>query len=1266
MRFVFKIFLFFVHFLAVNTQCSVKDTDFPANVYSRIETAYYNVAPVCSTITITTSGNGGSIQLDAKNKTKTLIIIGQSSNSLPVPIGNVYIAGFKQLKLYNLAVSSTNFTISNHGGVDIEKCNLFNISGSHSFGPIDTDLNFTDITITKSQGPLILVTMDFKVERCNYIGNSGPFNMDSVYGVSTFRNSEFSNNTGNTYSGAAITSQGNKNHYFYNCTFNYNNATQGDGGAVAIFNGQTWIYDSRFSGNYANQKGGALIARNSLYVYSSTFNGNYGRLGGGAIWADAANGNLEVNSSIFEKNSFNQGGGTAYSSNLASKFYNCTFKSNHQSQLTFFGGAIWHTGKSLNISQSYFEDNWAVNGGAVYSVPGANITGSTFKFNHAYQSGAYEGPVIMDGCLLYGNEAISNSGALGCQGCVVTRTKFIGNSAQSYGGAMTVLSTSFFNKCEFKYNTADMYSVMDARSSVTFNEYVGGFNYAKNGVDLFILGNPYVLVMRNFQLNCDRIQVTESATLDSDRVFKTGTSNSRYTYGDPFLVITSNLTSTGTEGGFTSFNFTSLPDAELMGPPNVSLNGTMPCDSVNVDSNTNTLSFRVPPGTGKAWEVQVGSNTGKLCFYGYPNTFNYLPPLVSVLSYDFYTDYLYFNGTNLGRNSDKVVVSIGSLQCLEVVLIQNSSAFRCKVELAGLQNYQLNVTVDGQAANLFGFSTPKDYGTIISGIVNGTSGSSPISEIYSAISDYFQNNTEPLKINSAVISLVAVNATNNDGVTVLLQLDNVNTTTQFPVPILDQIQLERSENNKSEPAILVLSTYSSSKEIIESKQPNGYNYFSLVYGLDLLDVVGGVVPVQNTSSNVSIIMSLSQGFDPSNLDSIQCLWWNEANERWETEGCYKGVVTETTLECLCNHLTNFTLGTKKVISPKTPQEGSFPIVLVAVACGGALLLIIVAIVIVVVYAKHRKSANHIRLSERRGEEADIELKSIERLGPNAMVMDKEIGRGAYSTVFKAITGGTNIVAVKQLNDNAYKEDFLKEAKILNALHHPNVVQFLKIYESFDGHYCMMLELMSAGSLLSVLKDSDLAKIAKVKIAQDVVAAMKYLEENAIIHTDLSARNVLMKEGPQAKLGDFGKAKQAKLRKAKIPASDKPPVRWSPPEVLNGEFYSHEGDVWSFGVLLYEMCMDGKIPYSDKSNEEVIQHVKGGGKLGIVPPEYSEFYEITQQCLSRSEARPSFSQIFESLSGIIPSDPDNITISHNVSSPRFTVGKSSLYKGEYES
>ena len=114
----------------------------------------------------------------------------------------------------------------------------------------------------------------------------------------------------------------------------------------------------------------------------------------------------------------------------------------------------------------------------------------------------------------------------------------------------------------------------------------------------------------------------------------------------------------------------------------------------------------------------------------------------------------------------------------------------------------------------------------------------------------------------------------------------------------------------------------------------------------------------------------------------------------------------------------------------------------------------------------------------------------------------------------------------------------------------------------------------------------------VKYMVDISMGMHYLSERGLIHRDLAARNILVGEGELCKVADFGLLKELPKddaiyhMKTSVPC----PVRWMSPESVSQRRFSTASDVWSYGILLWEMFKPSKKPYNDFGNMEVVTKV----------------------------------------------------------------------------
>ncbi|KNC50742.1 TKL/RIPK protein kinase [Thecamonas trahens ATCC 50062] len=215
-----------------------------------------------------------------------------------------------------------------------------------------------------------------------------------------------------------------------------------------------------------------------------------------------------------------------------------------------------------------------------------------------------------------------------------------------------------------------------------------------------------------------------------------------------------------------------------------------------------------------------------------------------------------------------------------------------------------------------------------------------------------------------------------------------------------------------------------------------------------------------------------------------------------------------------------------------------------------------------------------------------------------------LGRGAFGVVRRGTWHGFP-VAVKQLHDaesmgQAARAEFVHEAELMAGLRHPNVVRFIGASLDADSP-CLVTELLEGGSLYSLLHTKRSFAVdwpLVVRIASDVAAGMAYLHacEPPVVHRDLKSPNVLLDRSLRAKIADFGLTKAIAETGVHTTAGT---ARWAAPELLRNEAYGHKVDVYSFGVLLWEMCTRS-VPYRELDNNQVIFRALRGGARPTIP------------------------------------------------------------------
>ncbi|KAL1781446.1 tyrosine-protein kinase CSK [Sigmodon hispidus] len=243
-----------------------------------------------------------------------------------------------------------------------------------------------------------------------------------------------------------------------------------------------------------------------------------------------------------------------------------------------------------------------------------------------------------------------------------------------------------------------------------------------------------------------------------------------------------------------------------------------------------------------------------------------------------------------------------------------------------------------------------------------------------------------------------------------------------------------------------------------------------------------------------------------------------------------------------------------------------------------------------------------------------------------------IGKGEFGDVMLGDYRG-NKVAVKCIKNDATAQAFLAEASVMTQLRHSNLVQLLGVIVEEKGGLYIVTEYMAKGSLVDYLRSrgrSVLGGDCLLKFSLDVCEAMEYLEGNNFVHRDLAARNVLVSEDNVAKVSDFGLTKEA----SSTQDTGKLPVKWTAPEALREKKFSTKSDVWSFGILLWEIYSFGRVPYPRIPLKDVVPRVEKGYKMDAPDGCPPAVYEVMKNCWHLDAAtRPTFLQLREQLEHI---------------------------------
>ncbi|XP_059220270.1 tyrosine-protein kinase transmembrane receptor Ror isoform X2 [Stomoxys calcitrans] len=257
---------------------------------------------------------------------------------------------------------------------------------------------------------------------------------------------------------------------------------------------------------------------------------------------------------------------------------------------------------------------------------------------------------------------------------------------------------------------------------------------------------------------------------------------------------------------------------------------------------------------------------------------------------------------------------------------------------------------------------------------------------------------------------------------------------------------------------------------------------------------------------------------------------------------------------------------------------------------------------------------------------------------------EELGEGAFGKVYKGLLNASGsdkkYVAIKALKEDASlktQQDFKREIELISDLKHDKIVCILGVVLNKEP-FCMLFEYMSNGDLHEFLisnspnENKTLNQLDFLKISVQISEGMEYLSAHHYVHRDLAARNCLVGENLMVKISDFGLSRDIYSSDYyRVQSKSLLPVRWMPSEsILYGKFTT-ESDVWSFGVVLWEIYSYGVQPYYGHSNQEVINLVRSRQLLHCPEDCPSAVYSLMIECWhEQSVRRPSFTEITQRL------------------------------------
>lgn len=277
-----------------------------------------------------------------------------------------------------------------------------------------------------------------------------------------------------------------------------------------------------------------------------------------------------------------------------------------------------------------------------------------------------------------------------------------------------------------------------------------------------------------------------------------------------------------------------------------------------------------------------------------------------------------------------------------------------------------------------------------------------------------------------------------------------------------------------------------------------------------------------------------------------------------------------------------------------------------------------------------------------------------------LVLGKPLGEGCFGLVVMGEALGLDKekqnrvtkVAVKMLKSDATEKDLsdlISEMEMMKIIgKHKNIINLLGACTQ-DGPLYVIVEYASKGNLREYLRarrppgmeycyNPDQVPVETMSIkdlvscAYQVARGMEYLSSKKCIHRDLAARNVLVTEDNVMKIADFGLARDIHhIDYYKKTTNGRLPVKWMAPEALFDRIYTNQSDVWSFGVLLWEIFTLGGSPYPGVPVEELFKLLKEGHRMDKPSTCTHELYMMMRDCWHAVPShRPTFKQLVEDL------------------------------------
>uniref|UniRef100_A0A669E4F1 Receptor protein-tyrosine kinase n=1 Tax=Oreochromis niloticus TaxID=8128 RepID=A0A669E4F1_ORENI len=354
---------------------------------------------------------------------------------------------------------------------------------------------------------------------------------------------------------------------------------------------------------------------------------------------------------------------------------------------------------------------------------------------------------------------------------------------------------------------------------------------------------------------------------------------------------------------------------------------------------------------------------------------------------------------------------------------------------------------------------------------------------------------------------------------------------------------------------------------------------------------------------------------------------------------------------------------------------------IAAAVGGVVLFIIL-LALLVFYLRRQKKLKRKETMRRILQEHElVEPLTPSGASPNQAQMRilketelkklRVLGSGAFGTVYKGIWApdGENVkipVAIKVLRENTSpkaNKEILDEAYVMAGVASPYVCRLLGI--CLTSTVQLVTQLMPYGCLLDYVRENKdrIGSQFLLNWCVQIAKGMSYLEEVRLVHRDLAARNVLVKNPNHVKITDFGLARLLDIDETEYHADGgKVPIKWMALESILHRRFTHQSDVWSYGVTVWELMTFGSKPYDTIPARDIPEVLEGGERLPQPLICTIDVYMIMVKCwMIDPESRPRFKGLVNDFSAMARDPPRYVVIQNDEEMSKCSPVDSEFYR-----